>query len=210
MEQQINELRNEITFLRARLPLVEEVTEPTLTDEFIAECATFSRPDNTLRRLGAREPPPEESPLAPVAIPPQLVAVADARHVSFKNEQDIVNGLNQAAWQVMRALAAFRQARQHGQEGHSNFVDKTLANLLGALTYEADQQTKNMVNKLCKELKLPTYVSSVALDAVGSRNSAEFDGRLARHLENQQNDQNLRRTLQHMGNNILQQQQRLG
>ncbi|KAJ2840910.1 hypothetical protein FBU31_000051, partial [Coemansia sp. 'formosensis'] len=198
--QRINELQAQVERLTANQPRPIVVTEPNISPEFVAECAGFNSPANTLRRLATRDPPPAESPLAPVAIPPQLGAVADARHVAYRSDHDAVNGLHQAAWTVMRTLAAFREARAGGDEGYSHFVERSLAELFGALTYEADQQTKTLVNKLCKELKLPIHVSSIALDAVVSGNTATFDARLADHIRDQTADRRFRASLQAISN----------
>ncbi|KAJ2818562.1 hypothetical protein GGI24_005060, partial [Coemansia furcata] len=146
--QHINELQAQIECLMANQLCPIVVTEPNILPEFIAKCAGFNSPTNTLCQLATRDLPPAESPLAPVAIPLQLRAVADAWHITYQSDHDAINGLHQAAWTVMCTLAAFCKAHTGSDEGSSHFVEQSLAVLFGALTYEADQQTKALVNKL--------------------------------------------------------------
>ncbi|KAJ2062470.1 hypothetical protein GGI08_002669 [Coemansia sp. S2] len=207
VQQQLRELQAQYDRLAARLPAIVESTEPAITNEFARECSTYTSASNSLRKLAIRDSPPEDSPLAPVALPPQLVAVADARHVAYRSEHDTVNGLQQAAWLTMRALAALREARTHGNVGSLNFCDQTLITLFGALTFEAEQHTKSLVGKICKDLKLPIHVSSLALDAVGTGDHAEFNNRLGTHLTAENNDRNFQRLVRTMANTQQQQQQ---
>ncbi|KAJ2254605.1 hypothetical protein GGI13_002064 [Coemansia sp. RSA 455] len=175
----LDNLQHTVLALTAR-----QTTEPKVTDELIAEGLAYCNQDNSFRRLAERHPLPLSGPFAPLALPRQLQQLAREKHVHFMKYLAPINVNRQAAWMLVQTLAAYRQQHQSegdGGPGLSNYVERSLCELIGALLNEAEEQTKVLVENLTMKLGLPGIFNLLIMDAIKTNDANEVDARLFSH-----------------------------
>ncbi|KAJ2113367.1 hypothetical protein IW146_003917 [Coemansia sp. RSA 922] len=180
----LNSLLRSITSSRWCSPRPPDKPLSPVTDELIAEGLAFCNRENSFRRLAERYPIPLSWPFAPLALPRQLQQMAREKNVHFMKYLAPINVNRQAAWMSVQTLAAYRQQHQSeggGGPGLSNYVERSLCELIGAHLNEAEEQTRVLVDKLTMTLGLPGVFNLLILDAIKTNDANEVDARLFSH-----------------------------